>query len=76
MPREAARRAQGGAAFCLARILCGALAPGGRLLNHGITRLMHYGHSEGDFTLRFVFPDGKLLHLERIVGAPAGGKVA
>jgi cyclopropane-fatty-acyl-phospholipid synthase len=52
-----------------ARILFGALAPGGRLVNHGITRLMHYGHSEGDFTLRFVFPDGKLLHLERVIGA-------
>jgi len=52
-----------------ARILHGALKPGGRLLNHGITRLMHHGHSEGDFTLRFVFQDGKLLHLDRVVGA-------
>ena len=51
------------------RVLFDALEPGGRLLNHGITRLMHYGHSEGDFTLRFVFPDGKLLHLDRVVGA-------
>ena len=52
-----------------AHILAGALAPGGRLLNHGITRLGHYGREEGVFSLRFVFPDGKLLHLERIVGA-------
>jgi cyclopropane-fatty-acyl-phospholipid synthase len=52
-----------------ARILFAALAPGGRLLNHGITRLGHYDYNEGDFTVRFVFPDGKLLHLERVVGA-------
>jgi cyclopropane-fatty-acyl-phospholipid synthase len=51
------------------RILFDALVPGGRLLNHGITRLTHYDHREGDFTLRFVFPDGKLLHLGRVVDA-------
>src|SRR5256714_27925 len=45
------------------------LQPGARLLNHGITRLGHYDYNEGDFTVRFVFPDGKLLHLERVVGA-------
>jgi cyclopropane-fatty-acyl-phospholipid synthase len=51
------------------RVLHDALDPGGRLLNHGITRLTHYDHSEGEFTLRFVFPDGKLLHLGRVVDA-------
>jgi cyclopropane-fatty-acyl-phospholipid synthase len=52
-----------------ARALYDVLEPGGRLLNHGITRLAHYDASEGDFTLRFVFPDGKLLHLGRVVDA-------
>ena len=52
-----------------ARALYDVLEPGGRLLNHGITRLTHYDHSEGDFTLRFIFPDGKLLHLGRVVDA-------
>jgi cyclopropane-fatty-acyl-phospholipid synthase len=52
-----------------ARALYDVLEPGGRLLNHGITRLAHYGATEGDFTLRFVFPDGKLLHLGRVVDA-------
>jgi cyclopropane-fatty-acyl-phospholipid synthase len=52
-----------------ARVLYDALEPGGRLLNHGITRLTHYDQSEGEFTLRFVFPDGKLLHLGRVVDA-------
>jgi cyclopropane-fatty-acyl-phospholipid synthase len=51
------------------RILHEVLEPGGRLLNHGITRLRHYDHSEGEFTLRFVFPDGKLLHLGHVVDA-------
>ncbi len=52
-----------------ARALFDALEPGGRLLNHGITRLTHYDHREGEFTLRFVFPDGRLLHLGRVVDA-------
>src|SRR5436309_6563479 len=51
------------------RVLFDALVPGGRLLNHGITRLTHYDHREGEFTMRFVFPDGKLLHLGRVVDA-------
>ena len=52
-----------------ARVLYDVLAPGGRLLNHGITRLTHYEHREGEFTLRFIFPDGKLIHLGRVVDA-------
>jgi cyclopropane-fatty-acyl-phospholipid synthase len=52
-----------------ARALYAVLEPGGRLLNHGITRLTNYDAREGEFTLRFVFPDGKLLHLGRVVDA-------
>ncbi|MDX6667062.1 MAG: cyclopropane-fatty-acyl-phospholipid synthase [Solirubrobacteraceae bacterium] len=49
------------------RALAAALRPGGRLLNHGITRLMNYGHEEGKFTLRYVFPDARPLHLDEVV---------
>ena len=52
-----------------ARALAAALRPGGRLLNHGIARLMNYGHEEGDFTLRYVFPDSRPLHLDEVVRA-------
>jgi cyclopropane-fatty-acyl-phospholipid synthase len=52
-----------------ARALYDVLEPGGRLLNHGITRLTNYDAREGEFTLRFIFPDGKLLHLGRVVDA-------
>jgi cyclopropane-fatty-acyl-phospholipid synthase len=49
-----------------ARQLAAALRPGGRLLNHGISRL-RYGDSEaGSFSERFVFPDAAPLHLSRI----------
>jgi cyclopropane-fatty-acyl-phospholipid synthase len=46
------------------------LEPGGRVLNHGITRIppepngVHIG---GDFSNRYVFPDGELLNLSRMV---------
>ena len=52
-----------------ARALYDVLAPGGRLLNHGITRLTHYDAPRRRFTLRFIFPDGKLIHLGRVVDA-------
>ena len=52
-----------------ARALAAALRPGGRLLNHGITRLLRYGHQEGEFTLRYVFPDARPLHLDEVVRA-------
>jgi cyclopropane-fatty-acyl-phospholipid synthase len=48
------------------------LEPGGRVLNHGITRIppepdgVHIG---GDFSNRYVFPDGELLNLSRMVQA-------
>jgi cyclopropane-fatty-acyl-phospholipid synthase len=48
------------------------LEPGGRVLNHGITRVpfepdgVHIG---GDFSNRYVFPDGELLNMWRMVQA-------
>jgi cyclopropane-fatty-acyl-phospholipid synthase len=43
------------------------LVPGGRLLNHGIAKLMDFDtEDEGAFSERFVFPDGVPLPLSRI----------
>jgi cyclopropane-fatty-acyl-phospholipid synthase len=42
------------------------LKPGGRLLNHGISRLRHDAPPPGDFSNRYVFPDGETLHLSRV----------
>jgi cyclopropane-fatty-acyl-phospholipid synthase len=42
------------------------LAPGGRLLNHGIARLRHGEPEAGAFSERFVFPDAAPLHLSRV----------
>jgi cyclopropane-fatty-acyl-phospholipid synthase len=47
--------------------LAAALEPGGRLLNQGITWLPPGRHKVARMTERFVFPDGELLHLSRIV---------
>ena len=47
--------------------LHGLLRPGGRLLNHGIAKLMDFDTpDEGAFSERFVFPDGVPLPLSRI----------
>jgi cyclopropane-fatty-acyl-phospholipid synthase len=46
--------------------LAGLLAPGGRLLNHGIARLRHGDPEAGPFSERYVFPDAAPLHLSRI----------
>jgi cyclopropane-fatty-acyl-phospholipid synthase len=47
--------------------LHGLLRPGGRLLNHGIAKLMDFDtKDEGAFSERFVFPDGVPLPLSRI----------
>jgi cyclopropane-fatty-acyl-phospholipid synthase len=47
--------------------LAGLLRPGGRLLNHGIAKLMDLDtKDEGPFSERFVFPDGVPLPLSRI----------
>jgi len=45
--------------------LAGLLEPGGRLLNHGITRLRHTDAEAGAFSERYVFPDAAPLHLSR-----------
>ncbi len=53
-----------------ARRLWGLLAPGGRLLNHGIAKLKDLDTpDEGAFSERFVFPDGVPLPLSRILSA-------
>jgi cyclopropane-fatty-acyl-phospholipid synthase len=49
-----------------ARRLAGVLAPGGRLLNHGIARMRHGDPEAGPFSERYVFPDAAPLHLSRI----------
>jgi cyclopropane-fatty-acyl-phospholipid synthase len=48
-----------------AQTLAGLLGPGGRLLNHGITRLRHSDAEAGAFSERYVFPDAAPLHLSR-----------
>ena len=48
-----------------AQTLAGMLEPGGRLLNHGITRLRHTDAEAGAFSERYVFPDAAPLHLSR-----------
>jgi cyclopropane-fatty-acyl-phospholipid synthase len=48
-----------------AETLAGLLEPGGRLLNHGITRLRHSDGEAGPFSERYVFPDAAPLHLSR-----------
>ena len=50
-----------------ASLLASLLAPGGRLLNHGIAKLKDLDtKDEGPFSERFVFPDGVPLPLSRI----------
>jgi cyclopropane-fatty-acyl-phospholipid synthase len=49
-----------------ARQLAGLLAPGGRLLNHGISRLRHGEAEAGPFSERYVFPDAAPLHVSRV----------
>ena len=49
-----------------ARGLADLLAPGGRLLNHGIARLRHTDPEAGPFSERYVFPDAEPLHLSRV----------
>jgi cyclopropane-fatty-acyl-phospholipid synthase len=52
-----------------ARCLAGVLAPGGRLLNHGIARLNPYYERPGLFSERYVFPDGDPVPLSRVLVA-------
>jgi cyclopropane-fatty-acyl-phospholipid synthase len=58
-----------------ARTLTGLLAPGGRLLNHGIARLRHGDPEAGAFSERYVFPDAAPLHLSRILAALEGAGI-
>ena len=50
-----------------ARALAGLLEPGGRLLNHGISRLRHSDPEAGPFSERYVFPDADPLPLSRVL---------
>ena len=47
--------------------LAALLAPGGRLLNHGIARLRHADPEAGPFSERYVFPDADPLQLSRVL---------
>jgi cyclopropane-fatty-acyl-phospholipid synthase len=47
--------------------LASMLRPGGRLLNHGISRLRHGRVEGGPFSERYVFPDGETLHVSRVI---------
>ena len=49
-----------------ARQLAALLQPGGRLLNHGISRLRHGESEAGPFSERYVFPDAAPLHVSRV----------
>jgi cyclopropane-fatty-acyl-phospholipid synthase len=52
--------------------IAAALAPGGRVLNHGIAHIEATetgAHIGGEFSNRYVFPDGELLNLSRMLRA-------
>ncbi len=49
-----------------ARQLAELVAPGGKLLNHGIGRIRHSDPEAGPFSERYVFPDADPLHLSRV----------
>ncbi|HWI09674.1 MAG TPA: cyclopropane-fatty-acyl-phospholipid synthase family protein, partial [Solirubrobacteraceae bacterium] len=50
-----------------AATLAALLEPGGRLLNHGISRLRHGKVDPGPFSQRYVFPDAVPPHLSRVL---------
>jgi cyclopropane-fatty-acyl-phospholipid synthase len=52
-----------------ARRLRGALRPGAQLLNHGIANLRQQDPHPGDFSARYVFPDGAPQPLSRVLVA-------
>ena len=52
-----------------ARTLARHLAPGGRLLNHGIAYLSHTDTYAGAFSERYVWPDAAPLQLSVVLGA-------
>ena len=47
--------------------LCELLRPGGVLLNHGIVRPREQSRNDKSFAWRFVFPDGELQTLSRVI---------
>ena len=47
--------------------LASTLRPGGRLLNHGISRLKHGNIEGGPFSERYVVPDGETTHVSRVI---------
>ena len=49
------------------RRLCGLVRPGGLILNHGIVRLAPAVRRKDSFIWRYVFPDGELHPLSRVV---------
>ncbi len=52
------------------KVLRGALAPGGQLLNHGIvTRDRKRGRTKPTFVNTYVFPDGELTNVDEVVAA-------
>jgi len=55
-----------------AATLAGLLAPGGLLLNHGIGQLFSRPAGDKSLIQRYVFPDGELPPLARVVGALQG----
>ena len=55
-----------------ARVIARVLAPDGAVLNHGIVRIppeIGGVHRGGEFSQRYVFPDGELLNLSRMTAA-------
>lgn len=49
--------------------LHGLLKPGGRFLNHGISRRRHWKHTpQWDFLIGHVFPNGDLIHVSHVAG--------
>jgi cyclopropane-fatty-acyl-phospholipid synthase len=51
------------------------LRPGGLVLNHGIARLFSEPAGEKSLLLRYVFPDGELPPLARVLGALQGAEL-
>ncbi len=51
------------------RVLAGALAPGGRLLNHAISTPNGAQFDRRSFNARYVFPDGELQDVAAVVSA-------
>ncbi len=55
-----------------ARTIAGLVRPGGLILNHGIGRMFSEQAGEKSLIQRYVFPDGELPPLARVLGALQG----